>query len=416
MSEGDAAVMGLGEGGISRNAVVCCCCAKPEHEGDAAVMGLGEGGIKSLCARPFEFISLLRAAVPLTGPMFKGIFGNKPAKAPEGYVPPSIQHVEATVAADSSRNSNEQPKSDSSPSAFGFIAAAPVPETAASPSSAFSFISTGDTTGTAAPAVPSAQAPAAATFLNQTVSAASPASSSSSSGFSFIQDGAAGQPAAPASGFSFMQDSTPASGGSAEVDPKILEENMRVAGMKKVVKKRTMARKPGQAAHDDDETPPNSSQKPIQPAIVDVAKTPNSAVYSNQGGAPIANGTSSLPNEVRSEKPHTEEEPAFSFMTRAAASDSHAQPPALPSSASVPSGNAVNALAGIQDDGDSENSDGGGLDLDGMIIHEVSPLVLAPPLHQPQLQHQSLPSGLQHWIEMKDDASGKMCVCCVLGC
>jgi hypothetical protein len=337
--------------------------------------------------------------------MFKGIFGSKPAKAPEGYVPPSIHNLEATGVPDASRTT-EQPKSDSSASAFGFISTEPEP--AASPSSAFGFISSND--ATAVPAVPSAQHSAAATSVNQSVSAASP--DSSSSGFSFIQNG---HPAATASGFSFMQDTTPAAvSGSAEVDPKIIEENMRVAGMKKVVKKRSMARKPGQAAHDDDEPPPSSTQKSTQPAVVDVAKASNSVVSSNQVVAPVMNDASSLSNEVRSENLHSKEEPAFAFMT--AAPDSHARPFALPSSTSAASENGVNSLPSIQDDGDSDNSDGGGLDLDGMIIHEVTPVELAPPVHQPQLQHQTLPSGLQDWVEMRDDTSGKMCVSCIIGC
>jgi hypothetical protein len=44
-----------------------------------------------------------------------------------------------------------------------------------------------------------------------------------------------------------------------------------------------------------------------------------------------------------------------------------------------------------------------------MIIHEVVPDALPPPVHQAQAQQQPTSSSLQDWVELRDDSSGKMC-------
>ena len=352
--------------------------------------------------------------------MFKGIFGSKEKKTTESYVPPSVASFETTVAADASVG-------DSPASAFGFMSSDSTPNSAASPSSAFGFISSTPDVAS----VPASNPSSSFAFIQD----AAPDSSSVSSGFSFITDNSTAQSAPISSGFSFIQDAPAAPGGGADVDPKILEENMRVAGLKKVVKKRSMARKPGQAAHDDDDAPANSAQKPMQPPVADAnsaqkpmqppvadansaqkpmqppvadAGRPSASVeLSNTAAPPVGSSTSALPSLHEHQQP---EEPSFSFISQPAA----AQPSTSPSSA--PPVN-EHVIPSIQDDSDGDNSDGGGLDLDGMIIHDVAPEVLPPPVHQQQQQQQQQQpsqSYLQDWVELKDEASGKLCVSFVL--
>ena len=341
--------------------------------------------------------------------MFKNLFGAKEKKVPEGYVPPSVPSLDTAGLADASRNPAEQYSSDPSSSAFSFISSAPAQESDAPSSSAFGFIA-------ASPAAAPAQNSHSSTHLNASNSGPNPSSefsflqdaasapSPSSSGFSFIQEDSAAQSAASPSGFSFIQDAPAVASGSADVDSKILEENMRVAGLKKVVKKRTMARKPGQAALDDDEPAANSSQKLPQPAVADVVKSSASVEHVNQATLPLGSSSASLPS--LSANQHSEE-PAFSFMTSPAVVESSSQSSTLPSVSDRTSGSIPNAILSILPDSDGENSDGGGLDLEGMIIHEVVPDALPPPVHQPQAQYQSS-SSLQHWVELRDE-SGKMC-------
>ena len=289
--------------------------------------------------------------------MFKGIFGSKEKKTTESYVPPSVASFETTVAADASVG-------DSPASAFGFMSSDSTPNSAASPSSAFGFISSTPDVAS----VPASNPSSSFAFIQD----AAPDSSSVSSGFSFITDNSTAQSAPISSGFSFIQDAPAAPGGGADVDPKILEENMRVAGLKKVVKKRSMARKPGQAAHDDDDAPANSAQKPVQPPVADAGRPSASVELSNTAAPPVGSSTSALPSLHEHQQP---EEPSFSFISQPAA----AQPSTSPSSA--PPVN-EHVIPSIQDDSDCDNSDGGGLDLDGMIIHDVAPEVLPPPVHQ----------------------------------
>ncbi len=326
----------------------------------------------------------------MTVPMFKGLFGSKEKKAQEGYVPPSVPNFETAGVADGARAVGPS-ASDSSSSAFSFISSAPVPETAAAPSSAFGFI---------------ASDPSVTPVQLSTAPYSSPPAPAPASGFSFIQDA----PAAPSSsGFSFIQEASVAASDAAEVDPKILEENMRVAGLKKVVKKRSMARKPGQAVHDDDDPPATSSQKQSTPAVTDSSKSSASVDLLNQTIPPAVSSVTSLPSLAEHEK---SDQPAFSFMSTSAVADKAAQPSTLPSDTATTSANVANPILSFQQDSDGDNSDGGGLDLDGMIIHEVAPEVRPPPVHQPQQQHHASSSSLRDWMEMRDDSSGKMCVCC----
>lgn len=328
----------------------------------------------------------------MTVPMFKGLFGSKEKKVQEGYVPPSVASLETAGVADGVR-AGDTSASESSSSAFSFMSSAPVTETAAAPSSAFGFIASG-------PSVAPVQPPA------PTASAAAPAPAS---GFSFIHDAPVVHAAPSSSGFSFIQDAPVASSDAAEVDPKILEENMRVAGLKKVVKKRSMARKPGQAVHDDDDPPATSSQRQSTPVVTDLAKASASVDHLNQVAPPVVSSAAPLSSLAEHEK---SEEPAFSFISASAGAESVTQPSTLPTFTAANSANVANPIMSIQQDSDGDNSDGGGLDLDGMIIHEVVPELCPPPVHQPQPQHQSSLSSLQDWVEMRDDASGKMCVYC----
>jgi hypothetical protein len=336
--------------------------------------------------------------------MFKGIFG-KSSKTQESYVPPSVPSLppavpgfESASVSDAALSHVDQPKSGSSSSAFGFISSHEAPESNVSSSSAFGFISSSP-----AHASPQ-QAPPAAVVQN---SASSSISHPSASGFSFIHDDSSARVQSPASssGFSFIQAAPDVASSSAEVDSKILEENMRVAGLKKAVKKRSMARRPGQASHDDDDPPSNSSQKASQPAVVDAAKPPAAEPRVNEVPPPV------VQSALRSHPEHPpSEEPAFAFMTVSATPDTLTQPPPAPPSAALIPGQ-LNVIPSIAADSDDENSDGGGLDLDGMIIHEVVPDLTPPPVHQLQPQNRSCPSALQEdWVEMRDDASGKMCV------
>jgi hypothetical protein len=336
--------------------------------------------------------------------MFKGIFGGKEKKTTESYVPPSVASFGTTVAADASLG--DPSKNDSPSSAFGFISSDSAPESAVSASSAFGFISSPPDVASpqllptiaAQNSAPASNPSSSFAFIQD----AAPDSSSLSSGFAFITDNSAAQSAPNSSGFSFIQDTPAASGGGAEVDPKILEENMRVAGLKKVVKKRSMARKPGQAAHDDDEPPASSAQKQMQPPVAGAGR-PSASVEPSNPAAPPVGSTSALASLHDHQQP---EEPSFSFITQPAA----AQPSAAPSFAAPVTDNAQNAIPSIQDDSDGDNSDGGGLDLDGMIIHDVAPEVLPPPVHQLQTQQQQSQPYLQDWMELKDEASGKVCV------
>lgn len=345
--------------------------------------------------------------------MFKGIFGGKEKKTPEGYVPPSVPSLDSAGNVDSSKTLvADQYNSDPSSSAFSFISSAPAPESAVSSSSAFGFISE-------SPAAASAQPLHSVTDLNSPSSLSNPTSQfsfiqdaspgpvPSSSGFAFIQDSSASAPAVTPSGFSFIQDAPAAAISSADVDSKILEENMRVAGLKKVVKKRSMARKPGQAAHDDDEPPASAAQKQPNPAVPEAVKMPTLVEHINQAVSTASSSVAALSNVSGQQQ---SEQPAFSFMASPAVVESSKLPAALPSFTESSAGNFSNTIPCIQQDSDGEISDGGGLDLDGMIIHEVVPDALPPPVHQVQAQQQFSSSSLQDWVELRDDSSGKMCV------
>ncbi len=89
-------------------------------------------------------------------------------------------------------------------------------------------------------------------------------------------------------------------------------------------------------------------------------------------------------------------------MTRSAPAELVAPASSSPSLPASTSASAAGMIPNIQDDSDADNSDGGGLDLDGMIIHEVVADALPPPAHQ------TSPPTLQDWVEMKDETTGKL--------